>query len=235
MNREKALAALPPLLLAATAVTAVASWIGSIYGWDTRSLLSTDGIRWAVSSTMDNFAQAPVAHTLLATIALSLLTESGLLGALRSTHSLKQRRALQTAAILAAAFVLLLAALTLYPDALLLSAFGTYGGSPLQHGLHAILLLAAVVLSLTYGYMSGRLLTFADMARAAAHLPARIAAYWPTLFLAAQLVAALGYACPPHADGTAPRPLWLEVLARLLYNVPLLLHIVLAYRCDRSA
>ncbi|MCH5177620.1 MAG: AbgT family transporter, partial [Prevotellaceae bacterium] len=146
---NKFLHTLPFLLLILIALLTILSWIGNVYGMDVQNLLSADGIRWAVGNILPNFNAAPIVATLISMMTLSIVIESDLLPVIascfthrrRSRRTLKQRRAFQYAAIVFVAGILLILALTLPVGSVLLSAFGTFEGSPLQDGLYPLLLL----------------------------------------------------------------------------------------------
>ncbi len=193
-------------MFAALLLLAVASWLGSIYiDPGIQNLLSADGLRWMTANIIPNLEHAPWMPTLLTLLTLSVCIESGLAEALRRSlrsrkHraevSLRNRRALQWTALLCLLLILTALALTFLPPAPLLSAYGTFRGSPLQQGVLAVGLSILFFTAWTYGALSGRILSIADLARAAAYLPARFSPALLSLVLAAQVIAQLDYVFP---------------------------------------
>ena len=92
---------------------------------------------------------------------------------------------------------------TLLPGNVLMSAFGTFQNSAMQKG---------------------------DIFRATVALPAKIAQYFITMFVASQFLALLLFAfCLDYTPGM-DYPLPVLCLAVVLYLVPLLCHCFLAYK-----
>lgn len=224
----------PLLYLLGILVLAIVSWIGSVYGLDVHNLLSGEGLRWCVSNVLANFRHAPLAEILLALLALGILTESGfcrtLIDFLHPHHSLrdislKRQRAFQLSLLAVILCIALTLSLTFFNNSLLLSAFGTFVGSALQHGLFPLLLLLLMVVGVVFGTTSGRFLTAADLIHAAGWLLSRVADYFLTLFLAAQLVGCLTFVLPTPAGHAAP----MMLVSAILYLVPLILYLRRAF------
>lgn len=198
---------LAALLLSALFLLSVISWIGDVYDWGLQSLYSAEGIRWAVAHALTNLRGAPLTEVMLSAVCLGLTAESGFLSALaalcrplplgRRTRAprltLKQRRALQLAALAALALLGLALWLTLFPPYVLLSAFGTLRGSAFLQGLPALLCLVCISLGMVYGGLSGRFQTFAHVLDAASAWPARLASCFVVMLIVAELLSCLDY------------------------------------------
>lgn len=232
---RKFLHSLPFLLLLVMLLLAIFSWIGSVYGMQVQNLLSADGIRWSVSQVLPNFQQSPWAEILLGMMAVSVLVESDFLSTILPTfrtkqphhrRSLKQRRALLLAMLMILLGLVALAALTFLPQAILLSAFGTFDGSSLQAGIYPIILFLLTLAAITYGFAAGRFFTLAHIVNATAYLPSRLATYWFTLFISSQFVAQLSYVFSIPDSIIVP-------IAYTLYFFPLLLHFLLLSYINR--
>ena len=224
---NKFLHTLPFLLLILIALLTILSWIGNVYGMDVQNLLSADGIRWAVGNILPNFNAAPIVATLISMMTLSIVIESDLLPVIascfthrrRSRRTLKQRRAFQYAAIVFVAGILLILALTLPVGSVLLSAFGTFEGSPLQDGLYPLLLLLLFLSATTYGFAAGCFFSLSDIVQATAWLPARLSSYWLTMLISSQFLATLRYVFRLEDSS------FLLCCSSFLYVIPLLFHL----------
>lgn len=222
------------LFLITLLLLSLLSWIGNVYDWGLQSLYSAEGLRFLVSNALPNLRQAPLTETLLATICLGVLTESGLPTILtrivrRRRHArptLKQQRALQLTFLLLLLLLAILAALTLIPPYILLSAFGTFADSALAAGLPVLLLLLLASIGIVYGGLSGQFLSFADVLRACAHWPTRLASQYATMLLAAELIACIAYVCP----SVQHHPLLWLLLQIFLYALPFLHYFLIQTR-----
>lgn len=221
------------LLILALLLLSLLSWIGNVYDWGLQSLYSAEGLRWLVSNALPNLRQAPLTETLLVSICLGVLVESGLPFMLwkilrqRHTHpTLKQQRALQFTLLTSLLLLATLAVLTLIPPYILLSAFGTFTHSPLAQGAPILLLLLCASIGIVYGGLSGRFLSFSDVLRACTHWPTLLARCYATMLLAAELLACIAFVWPSiHLH----RLLW-TTLQILLYTLPFLHFFILKTR-----
>ena len=163
---------------------------------------------------------------LLGLMAISVLRESGIISTCRGHVSLKQKRALQITGISFLLVVCLFSLMLFLPNALLLSAFGTFQDSAFSKGFYGILMCLAIFIGNVYGYTSGRFLTMSDFVHAHVSIFSTVANYFVILFFASQFVGCVDYTgiLPLLGDdGT-----FLYFLRGFLYNVPLLLYIFLA-------
>lgn len=167
----------PLVLLLALPVVAVVSWIFSIYfDMDVKSLLNSDGIRWAVSNGVNNLGDAPIVGVMLTMVCLGVLWESGLVGTAstvvremkwsESGVSLKQRRALMLSIGVFELIIVVFLIMFLMPGALLLSAFGTFEASALSDGWVGLVALLIIIVSNVFGYSSGKLVKLSDFINA---------------------------------------------------------------------
>jgi p-aminobenzoyl-glutamate transporter AbgT len=97
------------------------------------------------------------------------------------------------------------------------------------------------LLSIIYGYTSGRFLSFADVVQALVYLPASVADYFVTLFMASQFLACFHYmlAAPQPTLGQlltdevvqeGVLPVSLEIVIMIiLYGIPLLTSVLRIY------
>lgn len=190
----------PLILLLLIVLTAILSWLGSVYDWGLHSLLDAEGLRWMLTHVIDNVRQSPWVEIVMGLCALSVLAESGLPQVFtphfwrRSQRSLKKMRALQVTTVCFAFLVLGVLYFALMPSSPLLSAFGRFSQSPLYDGIYPLSLIVMTLLSVIYGYTSGRFLSLVDVVQAMVYMPVSIAEYFITLFFAAQFVACLHYA-----------------------------------------
>lgn len=219
---------LPVVLLFLIIALAVISWIASVYGADCRNILSSEGIRWAVSAIMDNLRKSPWNYVLIATATLSMVVESGIISGFSKQKYLRQRRAYMLVTLALVGFAILVVLVCLFQKNTLLSAFGTFRNSALQRGLFPLVAFVVYLLALIYAYAIGRFNGVADVIKATVSLLARIADYFITLFFASQLVAVMLYAFYTSFTPDQPLPLSMTCFAGALYGIPLLLHYYLA-------
>lgn len=189
----------PLLFIILIVLTAIVSWVGSIYGQGMHSLLDGEGLRWVFTHVIANLRVSPWCETVMGLSVLGLLTESELPQVFmprfwqRGRRSLKKLRALQ---VTLAVFIVLLL-ITLYfvlaPASPVLSAFGHFSRSPFYYGLYPFILVSLTLLSITYGSLSGRFLSLSDTVQAMVALPVGIAPYFVSFFLASQFVACFHY------------------------------------------
>lgn len=238
---------MPLILLLLTVLVAIVSWLGSVYDWGLCSLLDAEGLRWMLTHVLDNFRLSPWAEVVMGLCTLSILVESGLLQVFmprfwqRSRRSLKKMRALQITAVCLAFFVLCLLYFLLSPSSPLLSAFGRFSQSPLYFASYSLTMIVLSLLSIIYGYTSGRFLSFADVVQALVYLPASVADYFVTLFMASQFLACFHYmlAAPQPTLGQlltdevvqeGVLPVSLEIILMIiLYGIPLLTSVLRIY------
>ena len=202
------------------------SWVLSIYVDGVEGLLTARGIRWLCINIVPNFASVHLAKMLLGLMAISVLRESGIIGTLRGHISLKQKRALQITGISALIIVLLFSLLLFLPNAVLLSALGTFHNSAFSKGFYGILMCFAIFIGNVYGYTSGRFLTMRDFVHGHVAIISHLSNYFVMIFFASQLVGCLDFTgiLPLLGDdGTA-----LKLIRGFLYNIPLLFYILLA-------
>ena len=212
----------------ALVVLLFASWVISIYVDGVEGLLTPHGIRWMCSSIVSNFTSVPLAQIILGLMALSVLRESGIFLTLRGHVSLKQKRALQITGVFVLIILCLFSLLLLLPNAVLLSAFGTYSHSAFSKGMYGLMACLAIFVGNVYGYTSGKLVSTLDFLRAHTAIFSTVANCFIFLFLASQFVGCLHFTgiltLLGDSDGIG-----LFVLKILLYGVPLLLYVVLAF------
>ena len=148
------------LIVVAELVVVLLSWLLSAMMTDgVRSLLSGEGIRWYFSHFVDFLASPLLVWLLLLSMTVGSLVKSGI----RSPQGYRDRLALRFAFILVAVYVLLVLVLTLLPHGVLLSATGRLFPSPFSRALVPIVAFGILLLSVTYGLVSGRVRSAADV------------------------------------------------------------------------
>ena len=193
---------------------AVISWIGNVYGWQCRNVLSGEGVRWLVAMIMDNFNRSPWDYVVLSTATVSVISESGIITGFNKQKYLRQKRAYMLVLLILFLIAICVMIFTLLPGNVLMSAFGTFQNSAMQKGLFPMLAIAFYVIAVVYGYVA---------------LPAKIAQYFITMFVASQFLSLLLFAfCLDYTPGM-DYPLPVLCLAVGLYVVPLLCHCFIAY------
>lgn len=174
-------------------LTAILSWLGSIYGWGCRNLIDEDGLRWFVAHFMDNIIKGPIEYILLFDITIGTVVESEIFNFRRKKIYLKQKRAYMIVMVICLLILTSVFIMNILPGNLLLTAFGQFHNSPLQKGLIPLIALFFILMALVFGYASGRFSNFQDMSKAMTSVIVRTADYFTTFIIAAQLFAILDF------------------------------------------
>lgn len=130
------------------------SWLLSAMMVDgVRSLLSSEGIRWFFGNFATMLASPLLVWLLLLSMAGGVFWRSGLLSTPR-TYS--EKTAMRTAVFTLLLYLAVVAALTVVPHAVLLSATGRLLSSPFSRAVIPIIAFGVLLVSVVYGRMSGR-------------------------------------------------------------------------------
>lgn len=189
-------------LLLLTGIVVLVSWVADIYGWqvsDTasgewvrvQSLLSAEGIRWWLRSTVDNFRRYAVPEAVIVLslgVGLALHALSGY-----KPRSRKNRRALTGASLVLALYSLLILCATFSSWGILRGANGGLLRSPFMEGLPFLLSVGFGLTGLVYGFLSGRYRREQDVMAGFLCLMPYVGVYFVWTFFAAQLLACLDY------------------------------------------
>ena len=156
MKIDRRLAAwLGCVLLLAEVILILVSWLLSATMTEgVRSLLSSEGIRWFFGSFVGIMASPLLVWLLLSLIALGSLQKSGLLA---MQQSYREKVALRSALLLLILYVVVILLLTVTPNAFLLSITGSLFPSAFSRSLVPIIAFGIVLMSISFGVMSGRI------------------------------------------------------------------------------
>lgn len=145
------------------------SWIitAAMPDYAMRSLLSPEGIRWFFGHFTGNLANPFLVWLVLGTIAYGAIKESGLLFTLlHYKERIKEypvRAGMRMVLSELIVFCIVIALLTLIPQAILLSVTGGLFPSSFSQSIVPILAFATSVMGVSYGLVSGRLHSLADV------------------------------------------------------------------------
>lgn len=143
------------VLLLAELILILVSWLLSATMTEgVRSLLSSEGIRWFFGSFVGIMASPLLVWLLLSLIALGSLQKSGLLA---MQQSYREKVALRSALLLLILYVSVILLLTVTPNAFLLSITGSLFPSAFSRSLVPIIAFGIVLMSISFGVMSGRI------------------------------------------------------------------------------
>ena len=150
------------LLLIAEVVLILLSWILSAMRVDgVRSMLSGEGVRWFFGNFASMVASPWLAWLLLLLVALGCLQKSGLI---RQPHtSYRDRMALRLTFVFLVLYVGVCFSLTAVPHAVLLSSTGSLFPSPFSRSIIPILSFGIILVSVSFGLVSGRFQTLAEV------------------------------------------------------------------------
>jgi len=154
----------------AMVILALLSWIITAVMPDIamRSLLGAEGIRWFFGHFVENMANPLLVWLVLGTVAYGANMNSGFLVKLRDIRgpkSYRERVALRIVAVEVGIFILILALLTLVPQAILLSVTGSLFPSSFSKSLVPAICFILTVGGATYGIVSGRYHSVKDVFR----------------------------------------------------------------------
>lgn len=243
MNNNRALygpAVVYSLLLLLVWVT---SWlfgiVGLVSGWDApvASLLSAEGVRWAVRNASVSLSLAPWGTIMLGVALCGLFMGSGMEKSIRCLRhgkalALNERRAWLFALSAAVVYLLAIAMCVVSPWRLLLGVTGNVYASPLVQG-RAILGFAGVAFVLVvYGFIYGNYRSVVDVARA---VGTGIAVFAPALLAvmpATGIVPCVEYAGLPALANVQDGEL--QLLSDVLYLLPFLFVIAMRHRALKN-
>ena len=150
------------LLLVAEAVLILLSWILSAMRVEgVRSLLSGEGVRWFFGHFTTMVGSPWLACLVLLLVAFGCLQKSGLFS--RPHTSYRDRLALRVAVVFLIIYVGVVLLLTAIPHAVLLSSTGNLFPSPFSHSIVPILSFGVILISVSFGMVSGRFETLSDV------------------------------------------------------------------------
>ena len=150
------------LLLIAEVVLILLSWILSAMRVDgVRSLLSGEGIRWFFGNFTSMVASPWLVWLLLLMIALGCLQKSGLYCLPRQSY--RDRMALRITIVFFALYVGVILLLTAVPHSVLLSSTGSLFPSPFSRSIIPVLSFGIILISVSFGMVSGRFQNLADV------------------------------------------------------------------------
>jgi aminobenzoyl-glutamate transport protein len=150
------------LLLIAESVLILLSWILSAMRVDgVRSLLSGEGVRWFFGSFASMVASPWLAWLVLLLVALGCLQKSGLFAQPHTSY--RDRLALRLTFVFLVFYVGVVLLLTAVPHAVLLSSTGSLFPSPFSRSIVPILSFGIILVSASFGLVSGRFQTLADV------------------------------------------------------------------------
>ena len=164
------------ILLLSEVLLFILSWLLSAMRMEgVRSLISSEGIRWFFGSWQTLFASPLLVWLLLCLIAWGSLRKSGLIRfftfspfhpfTFSPSHpfTFRDRLALRVSLVFLVIYLVILALLTLTPHAILLSATGHLFPSAFSRSLVPVIAFGVCLVSVTFGLVSGRLRSLADI------------------------------------------------------------------------
>ena len=164
------------VLFLSEALLFILSWLLSATRMEgVRSLISSEGIRWFFGSWQTLFASPLLVWLILCLIAWGSLRKSGLIRfftfspfhpfTFSPSHpfTFRDRLALRVSLVFLVIYLGILALLTLTPHAILLSATGHLFPSAFSRSLVPVIAFGVCLVSVTFGLVSGRLRSLADI------------------------------------------------------------------------
>ena len=188
------------------------SWIANLYGWDSvQSLLSEEGIRWAMNHVISDYVNAPaLAIVLVMFMGVGIGVRSGLYDVWKRMFrkgkylSGKERRALMLSVISGLGYVLVV----ILSLPFMKSVTDSFYHSPFQKGFFYILSLGLGMMGIIYGYASNRFHRINQVVDGMAFLISRYAEYFVALFFVVQFFSVMTYTRFTEALGVNDRILY---------------------------
>lgn len=128
-----------------------------------RSLIGSEGIRWFFGHFVSMLSRPVLVWLLLLAMAFGCLRRCGIACVLRGPRAYRERVALIFSMAVAVLLIAVLALLTLFPHALLLSATGSLLPSPFSASLVPSVAFVIISFSAVYGLTSGRFEGISDV------------------------------------------------------------------------
>ena len=189
------------VVLLAGIVLALASWIGNLYDWPVRNMLSPEGFRWMLQSLLPNVEASPWFTLFILTLGLGVWRESGLSQAIfrvisrrrRGGLSPKRRQALLLGGASLVFYLIILCWVTFSRHEILLGVTGTLERSPFLAGWPLLLSLAVALPGAVYGLTAGEFRGVVDLLQSLSSLFRSMAGFFVYLFCAIQWLAMFQY------------------------------------------
>lgn len=142
------------------------------------SLVSGEGVRWALLTVQDTLNAAPWGCVLFMLLVAGLSCGSGFIQSLSRMFVFKgisanERHALLSAAVTVFLYSVVIMLFTVYPWHILLGVTGVMTDSPLVSGWILVLFVGVMLASLVYGFIYGNYRTMTDVAGSAADFAGR--------------------------------------------------------------
>ena len=192
--KNKILAYLSVVLLIAEVVLVVGSWLYAALNPESgvRSMLSSEGIRWAFGGYIHQMQSSLLVWFLLAGMAYGALRHSRLAESLHSMRY-RQRVALRFSIAILAVYLLVVAYFAFVPHAILLSVTGNLFPSAFSDAVIPLFCFGIMLMSVVYGVMSG---SFPSVPSVFNALVAGVSSFVPLIIvylLASHLIYILSY------------------------------------------
>lgn len=219
------------VFFAMTVCLVLFSWIGNLYGWEPmQSLLSEEGIRWALNHVVSDYVQCPaLGIVLLMFMGVGIGIRGGLYDAFLRIFgkgislSGKERRALILSSLIGVSYALVVLFFVPY----LKSVTDTLQHSPFQKGFFYILSFGLGLIGLVYGYASNHFRNIGQVIDSMSCLISRKAHYFVSLFFIVQFFSALSYTHFPEWIGLSATIV--DILFQVCCYVPLFNRVILSY------
>ena len=152
-------------LVVAELLLVLVSWLlSATMAENVRSLLSSEGIRWFVGGFVSMLSSPWLVWLLLLSMAGGCVWKSEVLAAFTvPVRNYRQRVALRMAFVILVVYIVAILLLVAIPHAVLLSATGRLCPSPFSRALIPIVAFGLLLLSVAYGWASGRFTSVADV------------------------------------------------------------------------
>lgn len=235
-----------PVLLYAFLLLAVwvASWFVAVVqlllggGGAVTSLVSSEGVRWALLSVNESVGAAPWGSAVFMLFTVGMLAGSGIIrffGNLfgRSGPSVNEKRSFLFALIALIVFVAIVSLFSFMPWHTLRGVTGGIAASPLSQGLMLLVFIGALVAALVYGFMYGNYRTVTDVVGSSGNFMARFMPALISFVPASGILPCMHYAGFLSLLGLGGGQI--EIAEVLIYTLPFAYVIYLEFARNRKS
>lgn len=228
MKNKYSLPSMPVVFFVFTLVLAFLSWIGNIHGWPSvQSLLSEEGVRWALNHVVIDYVQSPaLGIVLIMFMGVGIGVRASFYNACMRIFkpgvalSGKERRSLVLSGVVGFCYVLMV----LFSISFLRSVTGSLLHSPFHQGFFYILSFGLGLMGLVYGYASNNYRRVRQVVEGMCCLISRYAEYFVTLFFVVQFFSVLLYTQLALYVGVSHSAV--EIVFAICCYLPLFFHFV---------
>lgn len=228
------------LLWGSILLVSIGSWIGHLYGFPFKSVLSVDGVRWVLCSVPHTFMNSPLADLVVLSMGWGLAEYSGFFSAVRvllGIHapsdkrgylSLRGRRGIMLSFVALLFYLFILSFGIWGSNSALLSVLGGWEHSAFLRGIWALLSIGLGVVGIIYGYSMGRFSFHQGLLEGLSSTLYQIAPAIVVLFFSCQLFNLMDYCGISDWCGFSSDTCLRQWVETVIYYFPFIYYIIVS-------